>query len=88
VERRYFSAVHYLGLTCDDDVIVERLKSRPAWRKCDDPEFIEEHLKFNRWFKETAITLDSPVELLDTTGMSVEATSNGVARWIGAKIGG
>jgi hypothetical protein len=87
VERRYFSAVHYLGLTCDDDLIVERLKSRPAWRKCDDPEFIDAHLKFNLWFKEMAITLDPPVELLDTTGMSVEEASAGVVRWIGAKIG-
>jgi hypothetical protein len=87
VERRYFSAVHYLGLTCDDDLIVERLKSRPAWRKCDDPESIDAHLKFNLWFKEMAITLDPPVELLDTTGMSVEEASAGVVRWIGAKIG-
>lgn len=88
VERRYFSAVHYLALTCDDAVIVERLKSRPAWRKCDDLEFIEEHIKFNRWFKETAITLDPPVELLDTTGMSVEEVSVRVAQWINGKVGG
>jgi hypothetical protein len=88
VERRYFSAVHYLALTCDDDVIAERLRSRPTWRKCGDPGYIEEHVKFNRWFKETASTIEPPVELLDTTGMSIEEASAGVARWIGAKIGG
>jgi DNA-directed RNA polymerase subunit RPC12/RpoP len=88
VERRYFSAVHYLALTCDDEVVVERLKSRPAWRKCGDPEFIDARVKFNHWFKEKAITLEPPVELLDTTGMSVEEAGAGVARWIGAKISG
>lgn len=88
VERRYFSAVHYLALTCDDDVIAERLKSRPAWRKCSDPEFIDAHVKFNRWFKEKASTLEPPVELLDTTGMSVEEASAQVARWIDGKVGG
>ncbi|MFN2269671.1 MAG: AAA family ATPase [Anaerolineae bacterium] len=88
VERRYFSAVHYLALTCDDEVIVERLQARPAWRKCGDPEFIDTHVKFNQWFKEKASTLEPPVELLDTTGMSIEETSGRVARWVDAKIGG
>src|SRR5579859_847406 len=32
-QRRYFSTVYYLTLVCDDDVLVERLKARPAWRK-------------------------------------------------------
>jgi broad-specificity NMP kinase len=86
VERRYFSAVHYLALTCDDDVIAERLKSRPAWRKCGDLEFIEEHISFNHWLKETAPTIEPPVEVLDTTAMSIEEASAQVAQWIGGKI--
>jgi GTPase SAR1 family protein len=88
VERRYFSAVHYLALTCDDAVIAERLKSRPAWRKCGNPAFIEEHINFNHWLKETAPTVEPPVELLDTTGMSIVEASGSVAQWIGAKISG
>ncbi|MBN1813742.1 MAG: hypothetical protein JXA14_18020 [Anaerolineae bacterium] len=88
VERRYFSTVHYLALTCDDGVIAERLKSRPTWRKCGAPKYIDEHVAFNRWFKEKAGSVEPLVELLDTTGMSIEETSAGVARWIGAKIGG
>jgi GNAT superfamily N-acetyltransferase len=88
VERRYFSAVHYLALTCDDAVIVERLRARPAWRKCGDPEFIGAHVKFNQWLREKAATLEPPVQLLDTTGLTIEETGMRVARWIGAKIGG
>ena len=33
IGRRYFSAVHYLALICDDDLLVERLSKRPAWRR-------------------------------------------------------
>jgi hypothetical protein len=36
VERRYFSALHYLALTCDDDLLAERLRRRPAWRRTVD----------------------------------------------------
>ena len=45
-------------------------------------------VKLNHWFKEKAATLEPPVELLDTTGMSIEEASGQVARWIDAKIGG
>jgi hypothetical protein len=74
VERRYFSAAHYLALTCDDAAIVERLKSRPARRMCGDPGYIEAHVAFNRWFKEKASSVEPPAELLDTTGLSIELT--------------
>lgn len=52
VERRYFSEVHYLALVCEDEVLAERLRSRPAWRKSSDPANIEEQVRFNRWFRE------------------------------------
>ena len=31
-ERRYFSTIHYLAMVCDDNVLMERLLSRPGWR--------------------------------------------------------
>jgi hypothetical protein len=33
VERRYFGTLHYLALTCEDEVLVERLRQRPSWRQ-------------------------------------------------------
>ena len=33
VERRYFGTLHYLALTCEDEVLVERLRPRPSWRQ-------------------------------------------------------
>lgn len=74
VERRYFSAVHYLALTCDDDTLVERLRARPQWRASADDAFIESQIAFNRWFRETGPTLDPPITLLDTTTATLEET--------------
>jgi len=86
VERRYFSTVHYLALTCDDDVLAERLRRRPAWRESSSPEWIAEQLRFNRWFKERADEVTPPVRMIDTTEATVSATVASVAVWIRHKI--
>jgi broad-specificity NMP kinase len=80
-ERGLFSAVHYLGLTCEDDALTARLRARPAWRNTTD-ELIGEHVKFNHWLKENAATTSPPVTLIDTTADSPEETAARVAAWI------
>jgi len=82
IERRYFSTVHYLALTCDDDTLTERLRTRPQWRGCADDAFLQSQINFNRWFKETGPTLDPPITLLDTTSTSPGETAAQVAAWI------
>ncbi len=84
IERRYFSAVHYLALICDDDTLAERLRTRPQWRGSASDVFIESQVSFNRWFKETGPILDPPIRLLDTTGASLEETAAQVMLWIKA----
>jgi hypothetical protein len=79
IERKYFSQIHYLALVCSDAVLFERLKSRPVWRGCD-PVYIEESLKFNRWFKK--YDSQPTIKLVDTTGMSIERTAQQVMSWI------
>jgi hypothetical protein len=85
VERRYFSKVHYLALTCEDEELAERLRKRPAWRDCSDPAYIKEHMRFNQWFKETGSRGEPVVELLGTTRVPIEETAKQVARWIHGK---
>ena len=80
-ERRLFSAVHYLGLVCDDEVLTARLRARPSWRNTTD-ELIDEHVRFNHWLKESAGAAEPPVTLIDTTGVSVGETAALVAAWI------
>ena len=82
-ERRLFSAAHYLGLVCDDEVLAARLRRRPKWRD-DDEKLIGEHLKFNHWLKENAAAATPPVTLLDTSHAPPEETAARVADWIRA----
>ena len=81
VERRYFSALHYLALVCDDATLAARLRQRPAWRQSSEPA-IEEHVAFNRWFKTHAEEQTPPITLLDTTEVAIEQTAARVAAWI------
>ncbi len=85
VERRYFSQVHYLALVCSDEALTERLRQRPAWRGTREPAYIEEHMRFNRWFK--AYQGQPPIDLLDTTNTPIEETAQQVAAWIEEKLG-
>lgn len=80
-ERALFPVVHYLGLTCDDEVLVSRLRARPTWRNTTD-ELIGEHVRFNRWLKENAAETSPPVTLIDTTGETAVETAARVAAWI------
>ena len=83
IERRYISKIHYLALVCSDDVLVERLQSRPAWRGCHLPEFIKEHKRFNQWFLDYNTTGKLPaIQLVDTTQKTPEATSKEITEWI------
>lgn len=75
MNRRFVAAVHYLQLVCDDDELVRRLRARPAWREAGSDEFIARMLDFNRWLKANAVLSDPPMQLLDVTDRSIEATS-------------
>jgi hypothetical protein len=85
VERRYFAAVHYLALVCDDHALAERLRRRPEWRGSGEPAYIEEHQRFNQWFK-TYSSAQPPIRLLDTTDLDEETTANQVESWINEKL--
>src|ERR671927_973598 len=66
VERRYFSELHYLALTCDAELLVSRLRSRPAWRGTSNDDCIRQQVAFNRWLTEIARKTEPPMALLDT----------------------
>jgi hypothetical protein len=81
VERRYFTTLHYLALTCDDTVLAERLRRRPSWRSCGSDAYIEEHVRFNRWFKDAGPKASPPIDLIDTTAETAEQTTARVVAW-------
>lgn len=85
-ERRYFTAVHYLALVCDDDLLAERLRARPAWRDAAQPEFIDRMLRFNAWLKAHAARTEPPLTLYDTSGRTVEESVEHVAAWARGRL--
>lgn len=82
VERRYFSRVHYLSLSCGEDVLRQRLQARPAWRNSSHPERLREQLDFNRWLREEGPQQLPPVTLLDTTDTPVAVSARAVSEWM------
>ena len=86
VERRYFTAIHYLALVCRDEVLESRLRSRPSWRGSSNEEYIRTHIAFNRWLKENARHTQPPMSLLDTSEISVDETVEAVGNWISDEL--
>jgi broad-specificity NMP kinase len=80
-ERSLIGDIHYLALTCDRDVMRERLRGRPAWREWDEAR-IAEMLEFNDWVRREAPAMKPPMRLLDTTHNPVEDTAKEVAAWV------
>ena len=85
-ERRYFSTLHYLAIVCDDDLLVERLRSRPAWRQTHSAEFVEGMVQFNGWIKANAHMTSPPMTLCDTSHQAIADTVAYVAQWIRQRL--
>lgn len=84
-ERADFGAVHYLALTCDDDVLAARIRRRKPPR-CTDDAHVAEHVDFNRWLRQNAARAQPPVSLIDTTHASIEEVAASVAAWIRSRV--
>jgi broad-specificity NMP kinase len=78
-ERVLFDPIHYLALTCDNEVLRARLRARPAWRGWDEAR-IDEMLEFADWIR--TATTEPPMTLLDTTRHTVAETADAVERWV------
>ncbi|MGQ0575676.1 MAG: AAA family ATPase [Pseudonocardia sp.] len=80
-ERALFSRVHYLALTAAPEVLAARLRARPAWRGWDSPR-VAETLEYSAWLSASAATLEPPVDLLDTTGLTAADVAARVDAWL------
>jgi hypothetical protein len=86
-ERRYFRAIHYLALICDDDLLRERLEARPGWRHSGDAGFLARMVEFNRWLQENARRTQPPMAVLDTGALCVRQSAEQAASWIQGHLG-
>jgi hypothetical protein len=80
-ERRLVGEIHYLALVCDDAALEARLRTRPTWRAWTD-EKVARMLAFNQWVKRNAATTTPPIQLLDTSGHSVQDSAAGARAWV------
>lgn len=81
-ERRYFAELHFLALVADNDILEERLRARPAWRRSATADALATMLEFNRWLRQHATTATPPMSLLDTSHVSVEQCVTHAMAWI------
>ncbi len=81
-QRKHFSAIHYLVLTCDPVVLERRLRERPEWRGSSKPEFIKMALDANQRFIDTAAKTPLSYTLLDTTNKTREECVTELMNWI------
>jgi hypothetical protein len=85
-ERRYFTDLHYLALVCNDDLLAQRLRRRPAWRGSGTEERVADMVRFNRWLRENAAHTDPPMATLDTSVLTVEQAASRTAMWIEERL--
>lgn len=88
VERRYFSELHYLALTCDDQILTSRLQRLPPWRGTLKEGFISKQIEFNHWLLNNAQNTEPPMTLLDTSEITLDETVEKVERWIRSFMNG
>ncbi len=86
VERRYFLDIHYLALVCDEETLISRLHSRPAWRKSTNEETIKAHITYNRWLKNNSLNTTPPIILLDTSELTIDESVSKVEKWIRGRL--
>ena len=82
VERRYFSRVHYLALSCAEEELRRRLEARPAWRNSSHPDRLQEQLDINRWLREEGPHQIPALTLRDTTDTPVAISARAVSEWM------
>ncbi len=85
-ERRYIEKMHYLSLYCQPEVLANRLKERPHWRKSGSEENLKSMLEFNHWLKENAEKTEPKMNLLDTTEIDVADTVEAIQKWVEERL--
>lgn len=82
-ERGYFSAIHYLAVVCDKDILKRRMSQG---RGVTDENWIKSSLDFNNWLKENADETKPAITLLDNSALSPECAAKVADTWIRKKV--
>lgn len=85
-ERDYFARIEHLALTCDPDVLAERIRSRPGFDDAETPwADVDRQLAANERFREAARSRDD-YDAVDTTDATPAETVTAVRDWLTARL--
>jgi hypothetical protein len=80
--RKLIGPIRFCTLDCPDDVIAERLRSRPSWRGASEETVIAEHQRFAAWLRARIRPC------YDTSVLSPAETAGQIAAWVRQDITG
>jgi hypothetical protein len=87
-DRGLVGPIHFLNLTCSDEVRERRLRARLAWRESAGDAFIARQRRCAHWLLEHAtMAYDPPMPTIDTTALEVAEVADAIARWVGRRPG-
>jgi hypothetical protein len=79
--RRLVGRLHFASLDCPDDVLAQRLRSRPAWRGTSSETAISEQQRFAAWLR-------AGIEpSFDTSALDPGEVAERVAAWVTSLAG-
>ncbi len=85
-ERRYFTEIHYLAAVYESDILAQRLRDRPAWRRAGTEVFIDDMLKFNAYLRDHADSFTPSMATLDTGRQAIEESTAAVIAWVRERL--
>jgi hypothetical protein len=85
-ERRYFTKIHYLAAVCDNDILAQRLRDRPAWRSSGTTQFIDDMCMFNAYLRDNAGSFTPPMATLDTGCQAIGGSTTAVMAWVRERL--
>lgn len=74
--RKLVGPIHFCTLDCPDDVIADRLRSRPSWRGTANQTVLAEHQRFAAWLRAHIRPC------FDTSILSPAETASRIAAWV------
>lgn len=83
-ERWYFEKTAYVAVVCSDDELDRRLRGRPTWR--DSARTVDAMVSWNRELRLKASTFRPRIDLIDTTGRTIDDCAEDLHAWIRRQV--
>jgi energy-coupling factor transporter ATP-binding protein EcfA2 len=83
IERKYFTDIYYIGIICDEHILVSRMRDG---RKITDEGWIKSSVEFNNWLRKNADKTSPLINLIDCSKITLDEAVEKVDVWIRNRI--